>query len=77
MTGLRRSTITTRVDVRTRRLAEVVAELEGVTLSAFTADAIQRQIKRTLGKPATEAVRISPYESAQDEGLAHRVKRSE
>ena len=41
-------TISARVDVHTRRLAEAAAELRGVTLSAFAAEAIEEEAKRML-----------------------------
>ena len=69
MADLRGDTITTRVAVRTKRLAEVGAELQGVTLSAFAADAIRRHIRRTLGRDADRNAYMVPGESkAKDEG---------
>ncbi len=47
------NTISARVDVHTRRLAEAAADLCGASLSAFAAAAIERQARRDLlgGQP--------------------------
>ena len=42
------NTISARVNVRTRRLAEVAADLRGLSLSAFSAQAIEEAARRVL-----------------------------
>ncbi len=44
----RTHTVTSRVTPRTRRLAEVAAELRGSTLSAFVAHAVRDAAQREL-----------------------------
>ncbi len=41
-------TITTRVSSRVRRLVEVAAEQESITLSTYTAQAVEDAARRTL-----------------------------
>jgi uncharacterized protein (DUF1778 family) len=48
MSGSRPVTISTRVSVRTRRLAEAAAELQGATLSQFAAAAIEHAARQQL-----------------------------
>lgn len=45
---MKKQTISARVDVRTRRLAEAAADLRDLSLSAFSAEAIEESATRVL-----------------------------
>ena len=53
-------TISARVAPRTRRLAELAAEQRGVTLSAFTAEAIERTARKILLGPSQQSAAQTP-----------------
>ena len=67
----RTETLSTRVDGRTRRLAQTVAELRHTTLSRFVADAVERAVYEGLSVASTHLKHAAQPASAVAETAAH------